>query len=151
MGGIAALGTAGLYATSKFAVVGLTESLRTDMMGRNIGVSVYCPGSVKSNIGEGDSLRLERFRDTGYPPTVPGDHNDPAFMDAAMDATDAARHVLQGIKENQLFIISHSEFRDVLKARHAKIEASIAHEPINEARAESVRFILSNAIYSENA
>jgi short-subunit dehydrogenase len=151
MGGIAALGTAGLYATSKFAVVGLSESLRTDMMGRNIGVSVYCPGSVKSNIGEGDALRLERFKDTGYPPTVPGDHNQPEFMDAAMDAMDAARHVLKGIRENQLFIISHSEFRDVLKTRHAKIEASIADEPINEARAESVRFILSNAIYSENA
>ena len=154
MGGIAALGTAGLYATSKFAVVGLTESLRTDMMGRNIGVSVYCPGSVKSNIGEGDSLRLERFKDPGYPPTVPGDHNARpcVLMDAAMDAMDAARHVLQGIKENQLFIISHSEFRDVLKARHAKIEASIAcMNPINEARAESVRFILSNPIYSENA
>ena len=151
MGGIAALGTAGLYATSKFAVVGLTESLRTDMMGRNIGVSVYCPGSVKSNIGEGDSLRDQRFKDTGYTKPAPGDHNEPAFMDAAMDAVDAARRVVQGIKDNQLFIISHSEFRDVLRARHAKIEASIADEPINEARAESVRFILSNPIYSENA
>ena len=31
----------------------LTEALRTDMIGRPIGVSVYCPGPVKSNIGEG--------------------------------------------------------------------------------------------------
>jgi NAD(P)-dependent dehydrogenase (short-subunit alcohol dehydrogenase family) len=151
MGGIAALGTAGLYATSKFAVVGLTESLRTDMMGRNIGVSVYCPGTVKSNISEGDWLRQEQFKDTGYVRSPPGDHNEPSFMDAAMDAVEAARRVLKGIKDNQLFIISHSEFRDVLRARHAKIEASIADEPINEARAESVRFILANPIYSENA
>jgi NAD(P)-dependent dehydrogenase (short-subunit alcohol dehydrogenase family) len=151
MGGIAALGTAGLYATSKFAVVGLTESLRTDMMGRNIGVSVYCPGTVKSNIGEGDLLRQEQFKDTGYVPSPPGDHTEPSFMDAAMDPVEAARRVLKGIKDNQLFIISHSEFRDVLRARHAKIEASIADEPINEVRAESVRFILSNPIYSENA
>jgi NADP-dependent 3-hydroxy acid dehydrogenase YdfG len=151
MGGIAALGTAGLYATSKFAVVGLSESLRTDMMGRNIGVSVYCPGTVKSNIGEGDLLRQEQFKDTGYVRSPPGGHNEPSFMDAAMDAVEAARRVIKGIKDNQLFIISHSEFRDVLKARHAKIEASIADEPINEARAESVRFILANPIYSENA
>jgi len=39
----------------------------------------------------------------------------------------------------------------VLRARHAKIEASITHEPVDEVRAESVRWILSNAIYSENA
>jgi short-subunit dehydrogenase len=151
MGGIAALGTAGLYATSKFAVVGLSESLRTDMMGRNIGVSVYCPGSVKSNIGEGDVLRDARFQDTGYAAPAPGDHNKPAFMDAAMDAEEAARRVLKGIKDNQLFIISHSEFRDVLKARHAKIEASIANDPVDPVRADSVRFILSNPIYSEDA
>jgi hypothetical protein len=59
--------------------------------------------------------------------------------------------VLKGIKDNQLFIISHSEFRDVLKARHAKIEASIANDPVDPVRADSVRFILSNPIYSEDA
>ena len=47
MGGVAALGSVGVYATSKFAVVGLSEALRTDMIGRNIGVSVYSPGPVK--------------------------------------------------------------------------------------------------------
>jgi NADP-dependent 3-hydroxy acid dehydrogenase YdfG len=151
MGGIAALGAAGLYATSKFAVVGLSESLRTDMMGRNIGVSVYCPGTVKSNIGEGDALRHERFKDSGYGPPPPLKEGETSFMDVAMDAVEAAGHVLRGIKNNQLFIISHPEFRDVLKARHAKIEASIADQPIDPVRAESVGFILSNPIYSENA
>jgi NAD(P)-dependent dehydrogenase (short-subunit alcohol dehydrogenase family) len=151
MGGIAALGTAGLYATSKFAVVGLTESLRTDMMGRNIGVSVYCPGTVKSNIGEGDALRDERFKESGYAPAPPPKEGEASFMDVAMDATQAARHVLGGIKNNRLFIISHPEFRDVLRARHAKIEASISNAPIDPVRAESVRFILSNPIYSDDA
>jgi short-subunit dehydrogenase len=151
IGGIAALGEAGLYATSKFAVVGLSEALRTDMMGRGIGVSVYCPGTVKSNIGEGSGVRPEQFKATGYPPPTPPKDGEPSFMEVAMDAVDAARHVLKGIKDNQLFIISHPEFRDVLRARHAKIEASISGEPIDAVRAESVRFILSNPIYSDNA
>src|SRR5271154_624239 len=144
MGGIAALGAAGLYATTKFAVVGLSESLRTDMIGRNIGVSVYCPGMVKSNIGEGDALRDERFKDSGYAAPSPPQKGGASYMDVAMDSIVAAGHVLRGIKDNELYIISHPEFRDVLKARHAKIEASIADEPIDAARAESVRFILSN-------
>jgi short-subunit dehydrogenase len=150
MGGIAALGAAGLYATTKFAVVGLSEALRTDMIGRNIGVSVYCPGTVKSNIGEG-GVRNEKFKDSGYAPPSPSKEGETSFMDVAMDAVEAAGHVLRGIKNNQLFIISHPEFRDVLKARHAKIEASIADEPIDAARAASVGFILSNAIYGEDA
>jgi NAD(P)-dependent dehydrogenase (short-subunit alcohol dehydrogenase family) len=147
MGGIAALGAVGLYSTSKFAVVGLSESLRTDMIGRNVGVSVYCPGTVKSNIGDGGGPRHEQFKDTGYGAPPPPDE---AYMNLAMDAVEAGRHVLSGIKNNDLYIISHPEFRDVLKARHAKIEASISKEPVDQARAESVSFILSNAIYSEN-
>jgi NADP-dependent 3-hydroxy acid dehydrogenase YdfG len=150
MGGIAALGSVGLYTTTKFAVVGLSESLRTDMIGRNIGVSVYCPGTVKSNIGEGDAMRPERFKDSGYAPRERRKDGESSFMDLAMDAVEAGGHVLRGIKNNQLFIISHPEYRDVLRARHAKIEASISNQAVDEARAESVRFILSNAIYSEN-
>jgi NADP-dependent 3-hydroxy acid dehydrogenase YdfG len=151
MGGIAALGSVGLYTTTKYAVVGLSESLRTDMIGRNIGVSVYCPGTVKSNIGEGGKMRDEQYKDTGYAPREAPKEGETSFMDLAMDAVEAGGHVLRGIKDNQLFIISHPEYRDVLRARHAKIEASITHEPVDEVRAESVRWILSNAIYSENA
>jgi short-subunit dehydrogenase len=151
MGGIAALGSVGLYTTTKYAVVGLSESLRTDMIGRNIGVSVYCPGTVKSNIGEGGKMRHEQYKDTGYAPREAPKEGETSFMDLAMDAVEAGGHVLRGIKDNQLFIISHPEYRDVLRARHAKIEASITHEPVDEVRAESVRWILSNAIYSENA
>jgi NADP-dependent 3-hydroxy acid dehydrogenase YdfG len=151
MGGIAALGTAGVYTTTKFAVVGLSEALRTDLIGRNVGVSVYCPGIVKSNIGESGSMRDERFKDSGYaapPPPPPG---ETSLMDLAMDAVEAGGHVLRGIRENQLYILSHPEFRDVLRARHAKIERSITGGPVDEARAESVRFLLSNAIYSDDA
>jgi len=151
MGGIAALGAVGLYSTTKYALVGLSESLRTDMMGRPIGVSVYCPGSVKSNLGEDDPLRHEQFKDSGYAPREPPKAGETTFMDFAMDAVEAGRHVLKGIQENQLFIISHPEYRDVLRARHAKIEASISKEAIDPVRAESVSFILSNPIYSENA
>ncbi len=151
MCGIAALGSVGLYTTTKYAVVGLSESLRTDMIGRNIGVSVYCPGTVKSNIGEGGKMRHEQYKDTGYAPREAPKEGETSLMDLAMDAVEAGGHVLRGIKDNQLFIISHPEYRDVLRARHAKIEASITHEPVDEVRAESVRWILSNAIYSENA
>jgi NAD(P)-dependent dehydrogenase (short-subunit alcohol dehydrogenase family) len=151
MGGIAALGSVGLYTTTKYAVVGLSESLRTDMIGRNVGVSVYCPGTVKSNIGEGGQMRHERFKDSGYAPRQPPRPGETSFMDLAMEAVEAGGHVLRGIKENQLFIISHPEYRDVLRARHAKIEASITREPVDDVRAESVRFILSNAIYGEDA
>src|SRR5690606_37377965 len=40
----------GVYATTKFAVVGLSEAMRGDLAAKNIGVSVLCPGVVRTNI-----------------------------------------------------------------------------------------------------
>jgi NAD(P)-dependent dehydrogenase (short-subunit alcohol dehydrogenase family) len=152
IGGIAALGSVGLYATSKFAVVGLTEALRTDMIGRPIGVSVYCPGPVKSNIGDSARSRPAQLAESGY--AAPGKEQGaptPQFMLHAMDAVTAAGYVLDGIRHNRLFILSHPEFREVLTARSELLLGSIPDEPINQARADSARWILSNPVYENNA
>jgi NAD(P)-dependent dehydrogenase (short-subunit alcohol dehydrogenase family) len=152
MGGIAALGSVGVYATSKFAVVGLSEALRTDMIGRKIGVSVYCPGPVKSNIAESGLSRPAHLARTGYasPELVQG-APPPEMMREAMTGVEAARYVVEGIRANRLYILSHPEFRDVLAARHAALLQAIPDEPLNQARADSIRWILSNPIYERGA
>lgn len=38
----------GAYCASKFAVVGLTESLRTELLGSGIRVSLFCPGATRT-------------------------------------------------------------------------------------------------------
>ena len=152
IGGIAALGSVGLYATSKFAVVGLTEALRTDMVGRPIGASVYCPGPVKSNIADSGRSRPAQLAESGYamPEKVQG-APPPEFMLHAMDAVTAAGYVLEGIRRNRLYIISHPEFRAVLEARSRLLLDSIPDEPIDQARADSARWLLSNPIYEHQA
>jgi NAD(P)-dependent dehydrogenase (short-subunit alcohol dehydrogenase family) len=51
LGGVPGLG---VYCTTKFAVVGLSESLHHDLAGRGsaVGVSVLCPGFVQTRIAE---------------------------------------------------------------------------------------------------
>jgi NAD(P)-dependent dehydrogenase (short-subunit alcohol dehydrogenase family) len=152
IGGLAALGSVGVYATSKFAVVGLTEALRTDLVGRPIGVSVYCPGPVKSNIGDSARGRPAELAESGY--AAPGKEQGaptPQFMLHAMAADTAAGYVLDGIRHNRLFILSHPEFREVLTARSELLLGSIPDEPINQARADSARWILSNPVYDGKA
>lgn len=48
---------AGIYTASKFAVRGLSEALRWSLAPHGIGVSVLCPGLVKSFIYESDKVR----------------------------------------------------------------------------------------------
>jgi len=68
-----------------------------------------------------------------------------------MDPVDAGRYVLRGIHENQLYIFSHPEFRDVLTARSNALLNSLPDEPMNQARANAIRWLLSNKIYVEGA
>jgi len=152
IGGIAALGSVGIYTASKFAVVGLTEALRTDMIGRKIGVSVYCPGPVKSHIAESGSGRPASLSRTGYStPELEKGAPPAAMLLHSMDAVVAAGYVLRGIRANALYILSHPEFREVLAARHAALLAAVPDEPIDAARADSIRWILSNPVYDRGA
>ena len=48
--GLVAQGSGLLYATSKFAVVGLSEALSHELAPHHIGVSVLCPGPVATHI-----------------------------------------------------------------------------------------------------
>ena len=58
---------AGIYTASKFAVRGLTESLRYNLAPYGIGVSLMCPGLTRTNAW--DSRAAERpagFADSGF-------------------------------------------------------------------------------------
>lgn len=46
----------GGYCASKFALVGLTEALRTDLMGSNVGVSLVLPGVIDTPMAEAAAL-----------------------------------------------------------------------------------------------
>src|SRR5262249_54442061 len=63
--GLAATGGGYLYPTAKFAVVGLSESLRLLLADRNIGVSVLCPGPVATSVLENTAKLFPPARDTG--------------------------------------------------------------------------------------
>lgn len=48
------------YSTTKYAVVGLSEALRTELVPHGIGVSVICPGLINTKI-----IQTARLRGTG--------------------------------------------------------------------------------------
>ncbi len=50
MAGLIGLPRVAAYCASKFAVVGLTESLAAELPGRGIGVTLVCPGTIRTNL-----------------------------------------------------------------------------------------------------
>jgi len=115
MASFLASGMPGIYNCSKFAVRGLSESLRHSLHPHGIGVSVLCPGLVNSEIYRSDEIRSAE--------TVQGGHaTDPAFVEmlgkvhqAGMDPVEVAEKVVAAIKANRFYIFSHPEFKDELR------------------------------------
>ncbi|MBK9250680.1 MAG: SDR family NAD(P)-dependent oxidoreductase [Proteobacteria bacterium] len=139
-------GSLGVYATTKFAVVGMMESLRTEMSGRNIGVSVYCPGLVRTEIFDAERNRPASHgavaqKPAGPPPLLPG-AKPVDLMGVAMDPMEAGRQVLAGIRRNDLYILSHPEWADVARERFRLMMASFSEKPAPAGRREATQAII---------
>lgn len=129
MSGIFVAGGVGVYTTSKFAVVGLSEALCLDLQPENIGVSVLCPGFVNSKIYESGQTRPERWARSGY---VINEERlkllKKVHDDIGMDPMEVGRKVLAAIRRNDLYIFTHSEFREDMRKRSEALLSAIPDE-----------------------
>jgi short-subunit dehydrogenase len=137
--GLVAGGKIGIYVTSKFAVMGLMESLREELDGENVGVSIYCPGFVQSNLIESEKMRpAELVNEVAKPSTLPPSPEEEAmlrkFMAVGMDAVTAGNQVLAGIRRNDLYIFTHQEFEQPTRERMEALLASFPAEKAPNAR-----------------
>jgi NAD(P)-dependent dehydrogenase (short-subunit alcohol dehydrogenase family) len=124
----------GLYSASKFAVVGLTTSLRYDLAPHGIGVSVLCPGFVRSNIHEAVKSRPKSLAATGYPVTDEEMKRLDGVLSVGMDPVEVGAHVIAGVRENRQYIFPHAEFRDELRAVADEIFAALPDRDPDPAR-----------------
>ncbi len=110
----------GVYNTSKFAVVGLTESLARELRNTGIGVSMLCPGQVETGI----------FTNTDRPASYrrPGDDVPVERRDAGNAQTpgDVAAKVLAAVEAGELYIFSHmDEARALIEKRHERLARAL--------------------------
>jgi NAD(P)-dependent dehydrogenase (short-subunit alcohol dehydrogenase family) len=124
----------GLYSASKFAVVGLTLSLRYDLAPHGIGVSVLCPGFVRSNIHEAVLSRPKNLGSTGYPVSEAEMKRLDAVLSVGMDPVEVGSHVIAGVRENRQYIFPHAEFREELKAVSDELLAALPNRDPEPAR-----------------
>jgi NAD(P)-dependent dehydrogenase (short-subunit alcohol dehydrogenase family) len=93
-GGLIPLPMATAYATTKYAVVGLSTSLRAEAEGLGVKVSVVCPGGIRTGIIEAVTLiKINREEAMSKLPAM-----------TLMDATKCARIILRGVARNRAII-----------------------------------------------
>jgi NAD(P)-dependent dehydrogenase (short-subunit alcohol dehydrogenase family) len=108
----------GAYATTKYAVVGFTESLHRDLADTPIGVSVLAPAAVNTRIYESANHRPERF---GGPYRIPGNARLEEELRHGLAPDTVGERVVRAIRDRELFIFTHMETREWLERRHQRL------------------------------
>jgi NAD(P)-dependent dehydrogenase (short-subunit alcohol dehydrogenase family) len=142
---------AGVYATSKFALVGLGESLRADLAPHGIGVSVLCPGPVQSELFESSvAVRPQSLAATGSQSVVPpgARREDTPIFRTAPAGEEIGHRVLAGVCRNDLYILTHPEMRPVLAARAQALLSALPAEPVDPERIAAQAMLLDTALYT---
>jgi NAD(P)-dependent dehydrogenase (short-subunit alcohol dehydrogenase family) len=116
----------GIYDSSKHAVVAISETLHFDlaMTDTSVRTSVICPGPVQTRIKHSERNR-------------PGDLSHAAPSDAAVSGSDSllsspqrdippdivADRVIQAIRNEQFYVLTHPEYKSYIRARMENIVA----------------------------
>ncbi|MEM7017223.1 MAG: SDR family NAD(P)-dependent oxidoreductase [Pseudomonadota bacterium] len=136
VGGLIGMANIGVYNASKFAVVGLSEALRIDMLPYDVGVSVLCPGVVRTSLGTSERNRPGHLRDAELSKST----NSNA-LETGTDPLVIAADVLAAVKEKRFFITTHPEFQEFIAARNATLDASFQGE-VDPATVEAMRGLI---------
>ncbi|MBX3554080.1 MAG: SDR family NAD(P)-dependent oxidoreductase [Pseudolabrys sp.] len=117
------------YHASKFAVVTMSEGLAAQVKPLGIGVSILCPGFVRTRIGDS-----ARNRPAQYGPAPALDPASPAaalvahvaqLIETGLDPADVAARVLTAIRDDELYVFTHPDMRAELEQRFAAILAAM--------------------------
>ncbi len=135
---------AGIYTASKFAVRGLTESLRWNLAPHNIGVSVLCPGLVNTAIHESDKVRPEQLSKNMGPVDQDFMKKLAEIHKIGMDPVEVGEKVLAGIRRNDLYIFPHPEFKDELREIFDEILSALPAGAVDPSRLAFEEFRRAN-------
>jgi len=125
--GLASFGMT-IYSTTKYAIVGMGESLaqESEMNGYGIGVSILCPGGVDTQFGTSDRNRPDGQAGGQVSPigTSRGRGSDPERQQTTMNPRDVGVCVRQAIVDGDLYIVPHPYTRALVEARAARLGAA---------------------------
>lgn len=100
------------YCTSKFAVRGFTETLRIELQGTGVGVTVVHPGGVRTRIADSALAASERL---GLPVTDDDRRRTRTYNEKLlrMDPAQAARTVVDGVEAGRPRVLVGNDARAV--------------------------------------
>lgn len=119
MNGIFPSAYSAMYSTSKYGVLGLTETFRNELVGTNVGISALCPAAVSTRITESNRNRPAELA----PSTPPPRHTRSSTwkISPPLDPEVVGEMVRDGIRNNQLYIFTDTLIRPLVEQHHQQM------------------------------
>jgi NAD(P)-dependent dehydrogenase (short-subunit alcohol dehydrogenase family) len=133
-------GVPGIYNTAKFAVRGLSYSLRHSMYQYGVGVSVVHPGLVKSYIYASDDVRPGHLQKEMKPVDKASVERLAGIHEFGMEPDVIGARILDGIRENRANIFTHPDHKDELEELFAETLADYRDYPADEGYDQRIAF-----------
>ncbi|MGH7333236.1 MAG: SDR family NAD(P)-dependent oxidoreductase [Candidatus Rokuibacteriota bacterium] len=124
MAGLIASQGLGIYNASKYAVVGISETLVKDLRPHGIGVSVLCPMGVSTRIRQSARnrpLHLRNDQERASP--------EVELIGKYLEPDTVAAMTVAAIRANRLYVITHDESLEPLRRRFQRLEGAILDRP----------------------
>ncbi len=102
--GLVALPTLGIYTATKYAVVGISETLHGEVAAAGIGVSVLCPAFVRTRLADSGRNKPKKLG-----PTTGMAEFVVQALESGMEPEEVGEHVRKAIAENKLYIFTHGD------------------------------------------
>jgi len=125
MSALVPVGGTTIYSTTKAAVVAMVECMRPELEPRGVICSAFCPGAVQSNIAEAGKTRPAALAETGYADADKRRQAGGNFFHLYQTKEDVGARVLEGILNDELYILTHSEFLDGVRERGEATTAAV--------------------------
>jgi short-subunit dehydrogenase len=112
----------GIYNVCKHAVVTLSETLyrELEMAGAKVKVSVLCPAWVKTRLADADRNRPDELQNPDQEKTPQQEMIDQAlrgFLDSGISTEQVADAVVDAIKKENLYILTHPDSMEAVRTR----------------------------------
>ncbi|MBU6395656.1 MAG: SDR family NAD(P)-dependent oxidoreductase [Sphingomonadales bacterium] len=153
MSALVPVGGTTIYSCGKAAVTAMMECMRPELEARGVICSAFCPGAVQSNIAEAGKTRPADLADTGYAEADKRRASGGNFMHLYQTKEEVGERVLQGILNDELYILTHSEFLTGVRERGEATTAAVqTHLPENPDYKQTFAMLFRNpAITAEIA
>ena len=119
-----------VYTASKFAVVGISETMRADLLPHNIGVSVLCPGMVDTNILDSGRNRPQELSGVRPWGETLGDEERDAINEnvraSMIEPALVGDMVLHAIQTDEFYVFTHPGIEPMVEMRGTEMADAFA-------------------------